>query len=151
MCYSKLRAGRSAGIAGYDANLSPPRLPSGVAVDARFYGDSGGHCVLHRCVTNRPRGDTEKLAHRRLGKPGGWVETPPRRLHVVACAGFSSCQLLADFYLAEPLLDDPTAAPKLNFEAISSRSFAKMFVASTKMPIRSFTPRISVPTLLCPS
>jgi len=35
------------------------------------------------------------------------LETPPRRLHVVACAGFSSCQLLADFYLAEPLLDDP--------------------------------------------
>lgn len=32
--------------------------------------------------------------------------TPLRRLHVVACADFSSCQLLADFYLAEPLRDD---------------------------------------------
>src|SRR5436190_894466 len=137
MCYSKLRAGRIPGIAGYDANLSPPRLPSGVAVDARFYGDSGGHCVLHRCVTNRPRGDTEKLAHRRLGKPGGWVETPPRRLHVVACAGFSSCQLLAEVLVncsptstwRSRYWTIRSAAPKLNFEAISSRSFAKMFVA----------------------
>lgn len=73
MCYSKLRAGRFPGIAGYDGNLSPPRLPSDVAVHARLYGDSGGRCLHHRCVTNRTRGDTEKLsfvAHMRLGKPG---------------------------------------------------------------------------------
>lgn len=89
-------------MAGNDGSLPPPGLPSGIAVHPRFYGDSGGHCLLHRCVTNRPCGDSEKLsfiAHRRLGNQERWGMTPPRRLHVVACAGVSPCQLLAGFYL----------------------------------------------------